>query len=151
MKGNWVPRIYFVAGGWGIVAALVAAHLSHVPGLTFDVVTAVILFVAGRAAKQQALGPWKVGALAGAIYGVLSGWPALLVHVTRAQLLHSTPAQLRGQLTPAEVTRALQVVNSPLTHVISWLGAVVVGVVLGLVLGAIGGMTVKGDGPPGPA
>ena len=143
-----VKRLYLAALVWGIISVIVsfiimAGHHVSVPVLlqiVFDLVTAAIIFLAGRAAKQQGAKPVGAGVVSGLIFGVVSGWPAFFAHVTRSELTRS----LHGRhLSPAQFDAGLTYANSPVAHIVTWVGLIVVTVVLGLVLGAIGGATAK--------
>lgn len=144
-----VLRIYLGVVIWGIVsvaAALisVAANRMAVPTVwrvIADGITVGILFLAGRAAKQQGAKPVGVGLLTGLLYGLVSGWVGFFVHVTRSVVMQ----RMKGHhLTSAEVNTALHFANSTAIHIVTWVGAIVVSGILGLIFGAIGGATAKG-------
>jgi hypothetical protein len=140
-----VSHWYGLMAIWALVGSVVSAIviLHHGLGLpaagqvVADIVSAAILVGAGRAAKRQGARPAGSGAVAGLIYGIISGWPAILTHLTRADVLR----QLHGRTLPAGTLRlAVQAANSPAAHAVAWLTAIVVGLVAGLVLGSVGGL-----------
>ncbi len=142
-----VFRMYLVAAVWALIGAVINLVImrgsgSEPPGLAIalDLGMAIIVFFTGRLAKTQNASPWRTGSISGGIYGLLSAWPTLFVHVTRAQLL----ARLKGRpLSPSEVSLSLRIANSPAAHWLIWLVSVVFGLILGLIIGGLGGATVK--------
>ncbi len=143
-----VSHWYLIIVCWGAVTAgvslvVLTAHRPSMPLIVralLDLITAGLVFWAGRVAKQQGAKPAGVGAIAGLVFGVVSGWPVLFLHVTRAQIVQS----LHGRPVPAtELATILKYANSPAAHMGSWGSAVIVGLILGLILGAIGGTTAK--------
>ncbi|MCL4493407.1 MAG: hypothetical protein M1294_01155 [Firmicutes bacterium] len=143
-------RMYLITAAWAILVAVIHVVIIEehsvepiVLSTALTLGVAVIVFLSGRTAKIQGGSSWRVGAVAGGIYGLLSGWPVLLIHVTRAQLV----AELHGRsLTPSEISLSLHMANSPIIHLLAWLSSVVIGLVLGLIVGALGGVTAKRPG-----
>ncbi len=148
-----VNRIYLITLVWGVIAALIkfliGGHRVGMPivvSIILDVIVLGILLFAGRAAKQQGARPVGVGAIAGLIYGIVSGWPSLLIHLTRAQLLASLHAR---HVNPTlAIGTLLKAANSPAAHIASWAASAGVGVIMGLIVGAIGGLTTKNPSAP---
>jgi hypothetical protein len=143
-----VLRVYLAALVWGFVSiglAWISIHQDHgtvsaVWQIIFDVITAAIIFMGGRAAKQENAKPVGVGVLTGLIFSVISGWSAFLVHVSRSTLMRS----LHGKhLSTSEMNTALHFANSTAVHVGSWIGIIVVSTILGLIFGAVGGAVTK--------
>jgi hypothetical protein len=140
-----VSHWYGLMAIWALVGSAVSAvvilhHGLGLPGagqVVADVVSAAILLGVGRAAKRQGARPAGAGGVAGLIYGIVSGWPVFLTHLTRADVLR----RLHGRTLPAGTLRlAVQAANSPAAHVVTWLTVIVVGLVAGLVLGSVGGL-----------
>lgn len=143
-----VLRMYLVAVVWGLVSVgvtlmSVSAHrigVSAVWQIILDVITAAIIFMAGRAAKQQGAKPVGVGVITGLLFGLVSGWAGFLVHVSRSAIVKG----LHGlHLSPAQMNLEVHVANSAAAHLGSWVAVLVVSVIMGLIFGAIGGATAK--------
>ena len=143
-----VNQIYLAAVIWGIISSIISVimvedHSLGVPTvltIVMDVVAALIILLAGRRGKRQGARPAGVGIITGLLYGVVSGWPTLLVHLTRAEFIRT----LRTHHLPVtNVGPALQFANSVGTHLAQWAGAAIVGLLLGLILGTIGGVITR--------
>lgn len=140
---------YMVAAAWGLVAAIINFSVTHHAPLwlrlTFDGVLAVIMFLAGRRAKQQGLKPWHSGAIAGVLYSLFSSWPVFFIRYTRAELVRT----LKGKaVSSAQVTTSLHLLNSFTPHVVEFLGAAVLIGAIGIVVGIVGGATAKSSTDP---
>ena len=147
-----VQHVYLGALVWGLVSVGVAlvtlAARITIPAVwpvIVDVITAAIIFMGGRAAKQQGAKPVGVGVLTGLLFGLVSGWVGFVVHVSRSALLQC----LHGlHLTSTEVSTELHVANSAAANLGAWVAALVVSVIMGLIFGAIGGATTKSPSAP---
>lgn len=129
----------------GIIGLLVQVGLGNgssvvtVVAWIINILLLVLLFLAGRTAKQQGWRPVWTGALTGAVYGVFRGLSGFFTHVTAEQLQKST----HGQLSQDAIDKAVALANSTTTHFISLITMIVVWGIVGLIVAIIGGTTVK--------
>ena len=139
-----VNRFYAFAAVWGLVDAVVAitfiekGRSGATTGVSIlvELVAIAIAFMAGRQAKMSGGRPWRVGAVAGLLFGLFAGWSAFLIHITRQDLVSRA-----HNLTPAQISLALKAANTPVAHVGTWVVAMIEGLILGIILGWAGGMT----------
>jgi membrane protease YdiL (CAAX protease family) len=139
-----VNRFYAFAAVWGLVDAVGVITFigkgrsggTTAVGIVVELVAAAIVFMAGRQAKRDGGRPWRVGAIAGLLFGLFAGWSAFLIHITRQELVSRA-----HNLTPSQISLALKAANSPVAHVGAWVVAMIEGLILGIILGWIGGMT----------
>jgi hypothetical protein len=144
-----VNRFYALAAVWGLVDAVVAITFvgkartggSTAVGALVELVAVAIVFLAGRQAKIGGGRPWRVGATAGILFGLFSGWSGFLIRITRHEIMLATHS-----LTSSQISVGLKMANSTAGHVETWAVAVIEGLVLGIILGWVGGMTGRSPG-----
>jgi hypothetical protein len=144
------PRSFYIgfAAVLGIVAfVLTVAFGGHsstahtIISLGLDVVVLIVAFLFGRASKKQGGKPLWNGALAGAIFGLIGSLGSFFVKIDASMLKNTN-------LSADQIDTAVQWANSPVSHIISVVGAIIVFGVLGLIAGVIGGATTKREGEP---
>ncbi|WP_067926953.1 hypothetical protein [Alicyclobacillus shizuokensis] len=129
----------------GIAGLLVQAGLGNRGGVVtvaawiINILLLVLLFWAGRLAKQHAWRPVWTGAWVGAVYGVFRGLAGFFTHVTAEQLQKSS----HGQLSQDAIEKAVALANSTTTHFISLVTMIVVWAIVGLIVAWLGGSTTR--------
>jgi hypothetical protein len=109
--------------------------------LLLDAVLLVVAFLFGRASKKQGGKPLWNGALAGAVFGLIGALGSFFVKIDASMLKNTN-------LTADQIDTAVQWANSPVSHIISVVVAIILFGVLGLIAGVIGGATTKREGEP---
>lgn len=114
---------------------IVAGYLT----IFFAIIGLIHVFWGGRVSKMFGGHPVGRGALLGAIYGVITGISIFFLHVSAGAL----QSQLGNSVSSGASQNLANMVNSPTTHVVTFLLGIVIYAVGGLIAAAIGGATAK--------
>jgi hypothetical protein len=123
----------------GVTAATNGSSITPAISWTISIVAFILFFWAGRAAKQSGAHPVGRGALLGTIFGFIRGLSFFFMHVN----MDTVQNKVHGSIPTDTLQKTVDLMNSPIAHVLSLIIMIIAWGVLGLIFAFVGGATVK--------